>query len=156
MEVNEVTSRHHAKAALAVSFLALTLCASVSVADAAAPANSCQWHEAGTADLDGDRKPELVEMRTCGLKGSVRATIQGHARSIEFPIGSQDQFGVCGTNLSASLASRSSGPLDAFGAYPPGYDACLDCSEITIEDGDCDALHIYWRDDVKSFDWWRL
>ena len=154
-ERNEVTSRHRAQEAVAVSFLALMLCDRVSVADAPVPAPPCQWHEVGTADLDGDGKRELVELRTCGLEGSVRATIHGHPRSMEFPLRSQDQFGVCGTTPSASLVPRSSGPLDAFGEYPAGYEACLECSEITIE-GDCDALNIYWRDDIASFDWWRL
>ena len=73
----------------------------------------------------------------------------------EFPIGTQDQFGVCGVNLSASVEQRSD-PSDALGTYPPGYDTCLNCAEIIVHDGDCDALHIYWRKDTKSFDWWRL
>ena len=138
-----------------VALGALALCGMAHIANAAPPATSCQWKVIGTADLNGDGKVQRVEMRTCGHKGSVRATINGQTRSFEFPIGTQDQFGVCGVNLSASVEPKSD-PRDALGTYPPGYDTCLNCAEIIIRDGDCDALHIYWRKDTKSFHWWRL
>lgn len=114
------------------------------------------WSSVGSIDVDGEGFPDDVVFRTCGDIGAIGVMIGKKMRVIEFPLHTQAQFGLCGATLTTTLGGRTEGPLDAFGEYPPGYEDCPNCAEITVDDGDCDPLHFYWRKDTQTLDWWRL
>lgn len=146
---------HRMTVYIAALLATLPLCSGPGFAADAGAADDCQWRKVGAADMDGDGRAEEVALRVCGGQGSVRVNIHGLLRSLEFPLGSQNQFGVCGTVITASITTRSSAPFEALGSYPSGYEECLHCAEISVSDDACDPLNIYWRADNQSLDWWR-
>lgn len=147
-------SRHLSVACLGV--LALGGVSAYAGEPAQPQACAAKWSSVGSADVDGDGLADDVIVRTCGDIGAIGVMIDKKMRVIEFPLHTQAQFGVCGATLTATLGDRTEGPLEAFGDYPPGYKDCPNCAEITVDDGDCDPLHFYWRKDTQTLDWWRL
>jgi hypothetical protein len=113
------------------------------------------WRAVGAADMDGDGKPDQIYLGVCADKGGFAAVIHGQMRVIEFPISRQAQFGMCAKPVSATPGRRSEGPLEATGQYPPAYEECPECAEITVSDDECDSMHFYWRNDNQTIAWWR-
>jgi hypothetical protein len=113
------------------------------------------WRAVGTADTDGDGKPDPIYLGTCGDTGGFAAVVQGLMHAIQFPINSQTQFGMCAKPISATTGRRTKGPLEATGQYSPGYEECPQCAEVTVSDDACDSMHFYWRNDNQTIHWWR-
>ena len=113
------------------------------------------WRAVGTADMDGDGKPDQIYLGACVDKGGFAVVILGQMRVVEFPISRQAQFGMCAKPVSATPGPRTEGPLEATGQYPPAYQECSECAEVTVSDDQCDPMHFYWRNDNQTIDWWR-
>ena len=112
------------------------------------------------ADVDNDSNRDYLLV---GLgHGSftvaiVRRSKAGHSVShLSFEISNSSQMAACSTPEDWVAKTRSEAPLNALGAYPYGYDDCLECQEfILVDDGGCDPIYIFWNTVTDQIDWWR-
>ena len=59
-------------------------------------------------------------------------------QQLDFPLGADSQDSLCGANLTLRRSQMKSA-----------------CPALRVDDGLCDAFHIYWDADRKVFDWQR-
>ena len=111
---------------------------------------------AQVADLDCDGRPDSVALiRTDSL-----ITLRVHRAAVTDPtilkisVG-QYQNGVCSRQAVVVLEDQRSGPDPAEFGDLPGFVPSETCMGFRVEDGDCDALHVYWNRDLQRFASWR-
>ncbi|MFO1226406.1 hypothetical protein [Roseateles sp.] len=70
---------------------------------------------------------------------------------LEFGVGATAQAAIC-----TAPAKLEVYPLDcsADGDALPGCKASKGASGLSIVDGDCDSIHLYWDHDAKLMRWW--
>ena len=112
------------------------------------------------ADVNGDDRLDVMLVglsKDCLSVVVALASEQGSSvSSIQFGLSNTLQMAACGTPTGWDSFRRSERPFNALGAYPPGYEECLDCLEFTLlDDGGCDPLNLYWNAVSKKIDWWR-
>ena len=74
---------------------------------------------------------------------------------LDFNRGRDTQRGMCGKTAKLIIEKTSEAPKEALGEYPEGYRICNNCYEISVEDGLCDPMTIYWNYKTNELDWWR-
>ncbi len=78
-----------------------------------------------------------------------------HTKIIDFNRGRDTQRGMCGKTAKLIIEKTAEAPKEASGEYPEGYRICDTCYEISVEDGLCDPITIYWNYKTNELDWWR-
>lgn len=118
-----------------------------------------QWNakDAVVADLDGNGKPDRIELGQSEHNLAIKLHLNGMAHPVvTIPIDGAKQFGVCPVGAARlSVQARTGAPNEALGAYPPGYQECMECKEVVLSAGECDPLHFYWNKQANKLDWWR-
>ncbi len=118
-----------------------------------------EWNSsrALTLDFDRDGKPDFAAFGL-GKKQAALAIRFGSGKSelMAFPISSEKQFAICGTQeASISSEKQSTGYFEEAGEVPDGYQVCEKCYQIVISGGMCDPLHFFWNKKSGAINWWR-
>jgi len=101
------------------------------------------------------------------VKGPIKANSQ--TWEIRIPVGRAGQDSLCAADVQITVEVPRP-PLDGLGCGgrgPPaacsGLLAAVAWSKkkpeavgLRIDDGKCDAFHVYWNPIMSKFDWWRL
>lgn len=110
-------------------------------------------------DLDGDGTPESI--RLVQEATQVRITIEGNsvaqsAQTLSFGVDPGRQDAVCALPVTLTPATSDCAP-EALGAQAlPGCMARPAARSLTLSDGQCDAIHLYWNHDTRGLAWWRM
>jgi hypothetical protein len=105
-------------------------------------------------DLDGDGQPDPAS--TEQTSGVVRLAVESSALRatvrLEFGVSRARQDAVC--QLPVRLMTE---PLDCRpdGALLPGCKPLPDTLQLVLDDGECDAIRVYWDHDKRALNWWR-
>ena len=107
------------------------------------------------ADLDGDGQPDsaLLTQTAERLRLSLKLSAAPQSvAAVEFGVDPARQDAVC--RLPVRITAE---PLDCEpdGVSLPGCKQQPPASELVIEDGDCDAIRIYWNHEKGALSWWR-
>jgi hypothetical protein len=118
-----------------------------------------EWNSSRTLSLDFDRdgKPDFAAFGL-GKRQAALAIRFGSGKSelVSFPISSEKQFAICGTQeASISSEKQSAGYFEESGEVPDGYQVCEKCYQIVVSGGMCDPLHFYWNKKSGAINWWR-
>jgi len=73
-------------------------------------------------------------------------------QTLEFGVASGAQDAVCALPVALSTSPSS---CDADGRALPGCVAMPGTLHLSIDDGACDAIHLYWNHDAGRMAWWR-
>jgi hypothetical protein len=111
---------------------------------------------AQVADLDCDGRPDSIAlMRTDSLITlRVYRAAEASPTLLDIPIG-EYQNGVCTRQSVVVLEDQRSAPDPDEVGDLPGFVPSETCMGFRVEDGDCDALHVYWSRDLQRFASWR-
>lgn len=110
-------------------------------------------------DLDGDGAPESI--RLVQEATQVRITVEGKAvaegaQILSFGVDPARQDAVCALPVTLTPAATDCAP-EALGAGSlPGCVAKPAARSLTLSDGQCDAIHLYWNHDTRGLAWWRM
>jgi hypothetical protein len=78
-----------------------------------------------------------------------------NTKILDFNRGRDTQRGMCGKTAKLIVEKTSETPKDALEEFPEGYRICDKCFEISVEDGLCDPMTIYWNYKTNELGWWR-
>lgn len=111
------------------------------------------------ADVDCDGVEDTAQMAY--VENRVRVTVTlaatNTAQSLEFGRGnSMAQESLCGTEARLEIEDMDYDLIEAFGENPEGFRQSKTCKGLSLMDGECDSMHIFWNHDTKHIDWWRL
>lgn len=107
------------------------------------------------ADLDGDGQPDsaLLTQTAERLRLSLKLSAAPQSvAAVEFGVDPARQDAVC--RLPVRITAE---PLDCEpeGVLLPGCNQQPPAFELVIEDGDCDAIRVYWNHEKGALSWWR-
>ena len=113
-----------------------------------------------TADVNGDGELDqlLIGLGETGYLVAIAISKNGvlELHYLEFGISRVAQRASCGRPIEWESRRRGERPLNALGAYPPGYEGCGECLELVLyDDGGCDPVTIYWDLNGDRPAWWR-
>jgi hypothetical protein len=107
-----------------------------------------------TGDFDGDGRSDKATLVT--LSDRLLLTVQrdsAEPQTLEFGVGSGAQDAVCALPVSLTVSPAS---CEADGSMLPGCVAAPGRMDLSISDGACDAIHLYWDQTSQRMAWWRL
>ena len=110
-----------------------------------------------TANFDGSQKSGGAMLGYAGNKVTLAIQTGSGAKGrrfqyLDFSVGPGTQAAVC-----AAPAKLEVYPLDCTteDGTLPGCKATARMSGLSIVDGECDSIHLYWSHSSKSMQWWR-
>jgi len=133
-------------------FLAIVLGLSITACASRAP-------EPLRVDLDGDGAPESI--RLVQENAQVSITVEGQSvtdgsQTLTFGVDPARQDAVCTLPVTLTPAASDCAP-EALGAQTlPGCVVKPTARGLTLSDGQCDAIHLYWNHDTRGLAWWRM
>lgn len=110
-------------------------------------------------DLDGDGVPESI--RLVQENAQVSITVEGQSvtdgsQTLTFGVDPARQDAVCTVPVTLTTAASDCAP-GALGAQAlPGCVVKPAARGLTLSDGQCDAIHLYWNHDTRRLAWWRM
>jgi hypothetical protein len=110
-----------------------------------------------SGDFDHDGTVDAATLGIAADSVALQLTVDGKMQPlIELPRDGSKQFAICrGPGPTLTIQPRSGAPREALGEAPAGYEACAECVEIVVADGECDPVHFYWNTEADALDWWR-
>lgn len=115
------------------------------------PAPSSSVH----GDFDGDGiidQATLVQHRR-HVTLSIRRGAPSRPQRLQFRVDPAAQDAICTLPAKLSTAASFCSPMDE---PLPGCRERPGKVDLSISDGACDAIHLYWDEDAKRMAWWRL
>jgi hypothetical protein len=112
-----------------------------------------------SVDLDGDGAPESI--RLVQENAQVSITVEGQSvtdgsQTLTFGVDPARQDAVCTLPVTLTPAASDCAP-EALGAQTlPGCVVKPTARGLTLSDGQCDAIHLYWNHDTRGLAWWRM
>ena len=110
-------------------------------------------------DLDGDGTPESIRLTQESTQVVVTVeskTVAGGSQTLNFGVDPARQDAVCGLPVTLTPAATDCAP-EALGTQAlPGCIAKPAARSLTLSDGQCDAIHLYWNHDTRRLAWWRM
>lgn len=79
-----------------------------------------------------------------------------NTKIVDFNRGRDTQRSMCGKTAKLIVEKTSETTKEALEEFPDGYRICDKCFEISVEDGLCDPMTIYWNYKTKELGWWRV
>jgi hypothetical protein len=107
------------------------------------------------ADVDGDGNPDSVTIDQSPESVRIQVSISsapGSMKVLSFGVGGARQDAVCRIPVQIDVE-----PIDCSpdGQALPGCKSVPSARELVLDDGDCDAIRVYWNHDTRALDWWR-
>ena len=109
----------------------------------------------GDFDCDGTADSAFVGRGPTEIHVGVVGGARGAPTVLRFAIGADQQAGVCTAAAVLAFESLDYDPAQLVGPLE-GFQRSVRCKGLLLSDGQCDAVHIYWNDASRQFDWWRL
>jgi hypothetical protein len=110
-------------------------------------------------DLDGDGTPERVQLNQANAQVTITVesnTLADGAQTLTFGVDSARQDAVCALPVTLTPDGPDYAP-EALGAQTlPGCINKPAARSLTLSDGQCDAIHLYWNHDTRRLAWWRM
>jgi hypothetical protein len=110
-------------------------------------------------DLDGDGQAETITL-TQGRK-EVVVRVEGPAlgaqpQTLSFGVDPARQDAICGLPAVLEVTEADCSP-EALGSEPlEGCKFTPNAQQISLSDGMCDSIHMYWNNEKRQVWWWRL
>jgi hypothetical protein len=110
------------------------------------------------ADIDCD---DSADTAAVGRKadevrvGLVRGAEPSTAQVLAFAVSTGEQQAVCSVDVTLEVETMDKDLGDDEMDPPAGYQRSATCQGLTLGDGNCDSIHLYWNHDSKQLDWWR-
>lgn len=105
-------------------------------------------------DLDGDGQPDRTRLDQ--TPGSVRVAVDSSALRatvrIEFEVDRGRQDAVCQFPVRLATERLDCNPD---GVSLPGCKRHPETFQLVLDDGQCDAIRVYWDHDKRALNWWR-
>lgn len=107
-------------------------------------------------DLDGDGSVDSATLTQDHerIRLSVRVGSRG-PQVLEFRADPAAQDAVCTLPVVLARAASTCYPEGPEGGSLPGCVESPRKIDLAIEDGSCDAIHLYWNRDRERLEWWR-
>jgi hypothetical protein len=110
-------------------------------------------------DLDGDGTPERVQLNQANAQVTITVesnTLADGAQTLTFGVDSARQDAVCALPVTLTPAASDCAPEALVAQTLSGCMAKPAARGLTLSDGQCDAIHLYWNYDTRGFAWWRM
>lgn len=126
----------------------------------ALPLGACatQGPEPLRVDLDGDGTPESIRLTQEATQVMITVeskTVAGGSQTLNFGVDPARQDAVCGLPVTLAASAPDCAP-EALGAQAlQGCIAKPAARSLTLSDGQCDAIHLYWNHGTRRLAWWR-
>lgn len=107
------------------------------------------------ADFNGDGKSDAAVVGYAADRIVLAVNLGGRLPKIqylEFAIAANEQAAVCATPVHLRAVPLS---CETDGGKLPGCIETAHSSGLTIEDADCDPIHLYWDHPNRRLAWWR-
>jgi hypothetical protein len=105
------------------------------------------------ADLDGDGQPDSISLdqRSGHLTLVVLVSSTSSTKILEFGVG-QSQQAVCRLPVRLSAERLDCEPD---GIALPGCRQVQEANTLVLDDGECDAIRVFWDHEKGALGWWR-
>jgi hypothetical protein len=119
-----------------------------------------QKNTAVVVDINADGINDVAVLGYTDDKAAVGVVLGGpsksfHTKILDFNRGRDIQRGMCGKTAKLIVDKTSETPKEALGEFPEGYRICDKCFEISVDDGLCDPMTIFWNYKTNELGWWR-
>jgi hypothetical protein len=132
--------------ALALSFVAASAAAAAPQADSSVV----------RGDFDGDGvidRATLVQSESKVEISIERGGTSAAVQVLEFGVGPSRQDAICQLPAELIAAPQICSPMDE---PLPGCKVITGAIGLTLSDGQCDSIHLYWDHAASHMAWWRL
>ena len=124
------------------------------------PRFNWQKDTAVVVDINADGVNDIAVLGYTDDKAAVgvvsgKITKSFSTKILDFNRGRDTQRGMCGKTAKLIVEKTSEAPKEALEEFPDGYRVCEKCVEISVEDGLCDPMTIYWNYKTNELGWWR-
>lgn len=109
------------------------------------------------ADLDGDGRADAAVLGVAGERvivavGTTPIGVEMRVQYLEFPVSGSAALGVCRLPVRLVREPQACALDDA---PLPGCRMLPGAAGLALEDGECDAVHLYWDHDAQRVAVWR-
>ncbi|MES2676260.1 MAG: hypothetical protein V4660_18625 [Pseudomonadota bacterium] len=116
-----------------------------------------------SADINCDGKTDVAKLEYINKEVKITLTEGDSGKSSYLIFGLEHKEGqesFCGKNIELSkfetIPNNSPEFIQGLGAVPEGHESKKGCFEISLSDGMCDSIHVYWNHKTNKLSYWRL